>query len=102
MSWIIAKNDGAVLLKIYVQPGASRNEIVGVHNDVLKLRLTTPPVDGKANKAVLAFLAKTLGCPKSSLSLKSGHRNRNKVVVIDQCPAECLRQLSGMDFHGEE
>ncbi len=49
---------------------------------MLKLRLTTPPVDGKANKAVIAFLAKLFHLPKSAFVLKSGHQSRNKIIVI--------------------
>lgn len=87
------QDDGSLVLKVYVQPRASKNEITGIHNGGLKLRLTTPPVDGKANKAVLAYLAKKLGLPKSSLTLKSGHQNRNKVVVIEHCSEERLHTL---------
>jgi len=85
--------NGNILLKVYVQPRASRDEIAGLHNGAIKLRLTTPPVDGKANKAVLAFLAKQLGLSKSSLSLKSGHQNRNKVVDIQGLSVERLKAL---------
>jgi hypothetical protein len=49
---------------------------------MLKLRLTTPPVDGKANKAVIAYLAKLCHLPKSAFTLKSGHQSRNKSIVI--------------------
>lgn len=93
MSCYVRNNDESISLKVYVQPRASKNEIAGLHNGALKLRLTTPPVDGKANKAVLAFLAKVLGLPKSSLTLKSGHQNRNKVVVLTHCPEDKLTAL---------
>jgi uncharacterized protein (TIGR00251 family) len=76
------RKDGTVVLRLHVQPRASRNELAGFHDDALKLRLTTPPVDGKANRAVLAFLAKLLGLPKSSLSLVSGQKSRTKHVAI--------------------
>ncbi|WP_035247713.1 DUF167 domain-containing protein [Desulfogranum mediterraneum] len=78
-----AQADGAVLLRLYVQPRASKNEFAGLHNQALKLRLTSPPVDGKANKAVLAFLAKVLGVSKSSLVIKSGQQSRTKTVLIE-------------------
>ncbi len=93
MSWYSCQKDGAILLKLYVQPRASRNEIAGLHNDALKLRLTTPPVDGKANKAVIAFLAKLFNLPKSSVVLKSGHQNRNKTVVVKGLNEERLLQV---------
>ena len=75
-------SDGSLLLRLHVQPRAASNGLAGLHEDMLKLRLTTPPVDGKANKAVIAFLAKLLHLPKSSLTIKSGQQSRSKVVAI--------------------
>jgi uncharacterized protein len=74
--------DGSLLLRLHVQPRAASNGLAGLHEDLLKLRLTTPPVDGKANKAVIAFLAKLFHLPKSSLTIKSGQQSRTKTVVI--------------------
>lgn len=75
-------SDGSLLLRLHVQPRAASNGLAGLHEDMLKLRLTTPPVDGKANKAVIAFLAKLLHLPKSSLIIKSGQQSRSKTVAI--------------------
>ena len=86
-------NDGSVVLKVYVQPRASKNEVAGIHGDAIKIRLTTPPVDGKANKALLAFFAKLLHVSKSSVSLQSGHQNRNKVIKIAGIKEEQLRDV---------
>jgi len=74
--------DGSLLLRLHVQPRSSSNGLAGLHEDMLKLRLTTPPVDGKANKAVIAFLAKLFHLPKSSLTIKSGQQSRSKTVAI--------------------
>jgi len=74
--------DGSLLLRLHVQPRAANNGLAGLHEDMLKLRLTTPPVDGKANKAVIAFLAKLFNLPKSSLTIKSGQQSRSKTVAI--------------------
>ncbi len=71
------------LLKLHVQPRAKVNGLAGFHGDALKLRLNTPPVDGKANKAVEAYLGKLFGVPKSSVNLKSGHQSRSKQVKIE-------------------
>jgi uncharacterized protein (TIGR00251 family) len=76
------KSDGDLLLSLYVQPRSSRNEIAGLHGDALKLRLTTPPVDGKANKAVISFLAKSLKIPKSAVVIQSGLRSRTKKILL--------------------
>ena len=85
--------DGSMLLRLHVQPRASSNGIAGLQGDMLKLRLTTPPVDGKANKAVIAFLAKLCGLPKSALSLKSGHQSRSKTIAITGIEEEVLRTI---------
>lgn len=88
---------GDLLLTIYVQPRASRNELAGLHGEALKLRLTTPPVDGKANRAVLVFLAKRLRLPKSALTLKSGHQSRTKTIVIHGAIEAQVRNLLGLE-----
>lgn len=85
--------DGSLLLRLYVQPRASSNGIAGLQGDMLKLRLTTPPVDGKANKAVLAYLAKLCRLPKSALSLKSGHQSRSKIIVITGIEEKVLQTI---------
>lgn len=60
---------------------------------MLKLRLTTPPVDGKANKAVIAYLAKLFHLPKSAITLKSGQQSRSKTVLINGIEREQLQQV---------
>jgi uncharacterized protein (TIGR00251 family) len=78
-----ARQDGdAVVLTLHIQPGAKRTESAGLHGDALKIRLAAPPVDGKANEALIAFLAKTLGVPKSHVELVSGQTSRAKRVRI--------------------
>jgi uncharacterized protein len=72
----------AIAIKLKVQPRASRNAITGVTGDSLKISLTSPPVDGEANQACIAFLADALGVSKSRISIMNGLKGRNKVVVI--------------------
>lgn len=93
MSYLQTRPDGSLLLRLFVQPRASKNEIVGVHGDALKLRLTSPPVEGQANKAIITFLAKLLRVPKSSLTIKSGAQSRHKEVVIENCAEHLVRQM---------
>ncbi len=81
LSWVSADLDGA-LLKIRVQPRAGRTEVVGPHGGALKIRLAAPPVDGAANQALVAFLAKRLGLPKTSLEIRRGHKGRLKSVWV--------------------
>lgn len=69
-------------LKIILQPKASKDQIVGLHDDELKIMITAPPVDGQANAHLLKFLSKTFKVPKSSIVLEKGELNRHKQVWI--------------------
>jgi uncharacterized protein (TIGR00251 family) len=71
-----------VLLRLRVQPRASREEVAGVTADTIRLRLTAPPVDGAANEALIRFLAAKLNVPQSALELVSGRTGRTKVVAV--------------------
>ena len=81
-AWFVKHRDG-VALAILVQPRASKNQLCGVHGDELKVRLTSPPVEGAANKLCREFFAKLLGCPKSNVSLLSGHKSRHKRLLVE-------------------
>ena len=81
MSCLRADKSGLVL-SVRVSPRSSRNEIVGEIDDTLRIRLQAPPVDGKANKALLRFLADMLDVASSRLSLLSGETARSKRVLI--------------------
>ncbi len=84
MPFEINEKPGGLTFKIRVQPRSSRNKVVGVYGDRLKVMLTAPPVDNAANKACQSFLAKGLGVAKSSISIVSGHTGRDKQVLV-QC-----------------
>jgi len=71
-----------ILLKIYLQPKSSRNEIVGPYRDGIKVRVTAAPVEGRANEALLRFLAKEFGVTPSSIEIVRGHRSREKIIRI--------------------
>jgi uncharacterized protein (TIGR00251 family) len=78
--------DGAdLILRVQVQPRASREEFAGLHGDALKIRLTAPPVDGKANTALIAFLANAFGVAKREVTLLQGETGRSKLVRV-ACP----------------
>jgi uncharacterized protein (TIGR00251 family) len=81
MSWLVA-DDRGVTLRLHIQPGAKKTEVVGMHGDALKIRLAAPPVDGKANACLLTFLAETLGVAKSAVRLVSGDTSRAKRVHV--------------------
>ena len=81
MSWI-SPGAGGVLLSIRVVPRASKNEVTGEHAGALKIRLRAPPVEGKANKALVDFLSETLSVSRSAITLVSGETGRNKRVAV--------------------
>lgn len=78
----ISEVTGGVRIKLHVHPGAKRNGISGFFGDSIKFDLQTPPVDGKANAALLKILAKMLKCSKSSIDLVSGESSRDKILEI--------------------
>ena len=93
MSWFRLTAAGGATLSLHVQPGAKKSECVGLHGEALKIRLAAPPVDGKANEALLRFLAQRLAIPRQQISLKSGQTSRQKVVEIESVTAERLVAL---------
>lgn len=91
--WLRQAGNGRVTLTLHIQPGAKKTEVAGLHGDALKLRLAAPPVDGKANAALLAFLAERLDLPKSTLVLKSGQTSRRKVIDVAGAPPDIAERL---------
>lgn len=85
--------DGTVLLHVYIQPRASKTRIFGIHGDSLKIGVTSPPVDGKANREVVKFLAKMLKISKNDIVLKSGTQSRCKTLKISACGGDDIRRL---------
>lgn len=91
-----------------MQPGANRNEPAGLYQDCCKIKLSAPPVDNKANKALVAYVAERLGLRKSQVELESGQASRRKALIIhsDLEPewAAVLtwqqRKQKGEDSHG--
>jgi hypothetical protein len=71
-----------VLLHIHLQPRAARDRVVGLHGEALKVTLTAPPVENAANSALLTFLAALLEVPRTSMSLVSGAKSREKRVLV--------------------
>ena len=81
-NWLRAAGDGRFTLTLHIQPGARKTEIAGQHGDALKIRLAAPPVDGKANEALIKFFADALGLPKSAVTIKSGQTSRRKALEV--------------------
>lgn len=85
MLQIQEKSDG-IAFKIQVQPRSSKNMIVGLMGDALKIKLTAPPVDNAANKLCIAFLSDRLNVPKSRLQIISGHTGKTKQIMLKYGP----------------
>jgi uncharacterized protein (TIGR00251 family) len=75
--------DGALTLSLHVQPGAKKTGFAGLHGEALKIRLAAPPVDGKANACLQAFIADFMAVPRRSVTLLSGESSRQKVLRIE-------------------
>ncbi len=69
-------------LTLHIQPGAKRSEIAGLHGDALKIRLAAPPIDGRANEALLKYIATLFDVPVRQVELRQGAQSRHKVVAI--------------------
>lgn len=94
-SWLTVKNQD-VIIDIHAQPGAKRSAVVGEHGGRLKIAIASPPVDGKANSALITFLAKTLGVSKSSVSILSGETSRQKRLIVHQINDQvCMEKILG-------
>ena len=79
---VIAMAKNEIILNIYLQPGAKKTEVAGTHNGYIKIKINSPPVDGKANAALIQFLSDFLDVPKSSVTLMSGQKSRIKKVGL--------------------
>ena len=92
--WFRVGDDGCITLRLHIQAGAKTTGCAGLHGDALKIRLAAPPVDGRANLALLRFLADALNLPPAAVVLKSGHASRRKVIEIRGAPSDAVAALS--------
>jgi uncharacterized protein (TIGR00251 family) len=90
---LYAQAGDELLLHLHVQPGAKKNRVVGLHDGRLKLAVAAPPVDGKANAQLLAFLAKLLGLRKNQLQLRSGQSGRQKTLAVTGISLDRLQEV---------
>lgn len=91
--WFRIASDGRITLTLHIQPGAKKTGFAGLHGDALKIRLAAPPVDGKANAALIRFVAETLSLPNAAVNLKSGHNSRRKVLEVSGAEASVVAGL---------
>ena len=92
----INNSQAGATIAVKVHPRAKKNAITGIVGDALKLSLTAPPVDGKANEACIDFFAKLLKVPRSSITIAAGHSGRNKVIRVAGLTAEQVRDRLGL------
>lgn len=78
----IEPTSSGVVLRVFVAPRSSSNKVLGMHDGMVKVALTAPPVEGAANKALVAFLAKLLGVSKTSVTIVAGETSRKKSVSV--------------------
>jgi uncharacterized protein (TIGR00251 family) len=83
-------NEGHVVIQVHVQPGAGRTAVVGRHGDALKVKVAAPPAEGRANDAVVALLAETLGVKPAAVSVVSGATSRSKRIRVDGVDPESV------------
>ena len=91
----LTEDDAGITLTLRVAPRARKSEIAGLHGEALKVRLAAPPVEGAANRALVAFLADCLGLRPQQISIEGGERSRQKrVCIVGVTAGELLEQLS--------
>ena len=98
-SWIKELSEG-LLISINVQPRSSKTEIIGMHQNSLKIKLTSPPVEGAANSLLIKFISKKLGIAKSKIVLKSGEKSRQKKLIIKGCSKEEIIKKLAANIQG--
>ena len=89
-------NRQGYVLRLTVVPGAQRTQVVGLYGDRLKVRLAAPPEKGAANQELIAFLARSLDLPKSSLKLTLGAQSRTKVVTVSDLSPDLGERLDSL------
>ena len=83
-----------IRFRVRLQPRASRNEIAGVVDGVLRVRLHAPPVDGAANEALVAFLADRLAIPRRGVRIVTGATSRTKMIEVDGVSSAAVERLA--------
>ena len=93
--WIKPHNHGSSLA-LYIQPGASRSEISGLHGERLKVKIKAPPRDGEANQELIRFFSEILGIGKSKMELIQGESSRQKLLWVELPPEKVLILLGSL------
>jgi uncharacterized protein (TIGR00251 family) len=91
----LKESPAGITFAVKVHPRAKKNVITGIAGDALKLALSAPPADGKANAACIEFFAKLLNLPRSSVTIAAGQTSRNKVILVSGLTAQQVRDRIG-------
>lgn len=86
-------SEKSVIIQVQIQPRSSKNEITGLHNGRLKIKISAPPVNGKANQALIEFIAKALGVSKSKVEIVKGHTSKFKTLKVSGITQEFYRSF---------
>ena len=90
------KSESLLIVDVYVQPGAKVSQIIGKHGERLKIKISSPPVDGKANQAVIEFFAKLFNLAKRDVTIESGEKSRSKRVSLIGDVTIFIQQIEGL------
>lgn len=93
---MVQHRDGSLLLRIYLQPKASRDQIIGQHQNEIKIAITAPPVEGQANAHLVKFLAKQFAVAQHQVVIEKGKLSRHKQILIlqpQQIPSQIVALL---------
>lgn len=90
----VEKEEG-VQISLYIQPNASKTEIIGEYNGALKIKIKAPPLEGRANDEIIAFLSKALNISKSKIEIIKGDRSRLKKILIHSLSQDLIKKALG-------
>src|SRR5690606_20888337 len=93
VDWLKVKPEGELVLMVTVQPGAKKSEVVGTFGDRLKIKISAPPVEGAANKALINFISGELSLKQQQVKILSGESSRKKSIALLQVNDRCLEIL---------
>ncbi len=96
----LESNKDGTYIRLRIQPGSSKKGICGVYGEALKVKLFAPPVEGAANKALIALLSKALHIKKTSMSITSGERSKDKRVFVEGVTKKELKEIF-LEKHGD-
>ena len=96
----LQSTNGGVMLTVHAQPGARRTEVVGRHGDAVKIRVAAPPVDDRANQALVTFVAEVFGLRPAAVSVRSGGSSRHKRLRLDGIDLPTATRILGERMRG--